>query len=941
MNALIKLLDIRKSETKLVGLLLLHAFFNGIGIALCFTAANLIFLDNYGVARLPFAYTITAGILLVSGFVYSRYETKVKPSRFFRFVLIGCSLLMLANWFSFLSLNPLVMAFVLFISYWIIYQLTNLEFWGVAALVFNLRQSKRIFSLLGSGETIAKILGYLISPIIISYYSNTALILLAGIGFLFSSLIIWNLTASKKDYLHEKKDHDEHHQHQEMSILAILNVLRKDTFLFWTSMLAMVALFVYFTITYAFLDGVQHTIHENSEMAYLFGFLFGFGKLMNFLLKTFLSNRLIRNLGVKKVLLLLPVSLLIINALGVFGQLFGPGGEFFLWLFGLNMFFDELARSSLLKPFFLVLFQPLHNHRRLQGHTLAKGIMEPVGMGLAGIVLMILVRTSGLDLKLVSIYLTATVLIWIVVSLRVSKEYVKVVHSSLSMRWLVKTEVDISDYASKKLLLQSLESGEPIKVIYAMELLGLDHVHDCEKHISFLLQSDISEAQIKGLQFVQELQDTQFNELVLALIDSDNRQIKKEAFLTYFIVNEEAAAEVIAPYLDSEQEDNRKYALAYILKYGGIYAATLHGRRLIDLLENSSVDAMQDAAEIIGLIGAHNYYFPLIELLKQENMEVRKAAIQAAGETRNVRMLPFILEHIEDIGLFVSSSKALLKMGSSIFHDVSLKELKGLKLKLFLKACGDIESKESMRFLFKKLSYPDQDIARQASYSLESLGFKIDKNELSIVHTHLRLSVFQMMALMQIKSLMHFDLVHSAVENEINLIQQDVLRVLGFYYNRSVLNQIKDTLEKGNHESLANALERIELLVGKSFREEVLMIFEMPDYSSQRKDIRKKYGVSDNPVEMLRGILVGDLALSSYCRAIIIHHISAEWEDCLSNEVIEEYLTHDSALLREEIVGFIHTYRSEDFVNSLLIDEVLKVSKSSLKLLTTKKHATN
>ena len=103
MNAFIKLLDLRKSETNLVGLLLLHAFFNGIGIALCFTAANLIFLDNYGVGKLPFAYTVTAGILLVSGYIYSKYEVKVKPSRFFLFVLLSCSVLMLANWFSFFS----------------------------------------------------------------------------------------------------------------------------------------------------------------------------------------------------------------------------------------------------------------------------------------------------------------------------------------------------------------------------------------------------------------------------------------------------------------------------------------------------------------------------------------------------------------------------------------------------------------------------------------------------------------------------------------------------------------------------------------------------------------------------------------------------------------------------------------------------------------------
>jgi len=913
MNAFIKLLDLRKSETNLVGLLLLHAFFNGIGIALCFTAANLIFLDNYGVGKLPFAYTVTAGILLVSGYIYSKYEVKVKPSRFFLFVLLSCSVLMLATWFSFFSLNPMVMAFVLFVSYWVIYQLTNLEFWGVAALVFNLRQSKRLFSLLGSGETVAKIFGYMISPIIISYFSNTALVLIAGIGFLFSSIIIWSLTSSKKDYLQENSEHDEHHQHQEMSIGAILNVLRKDTFLFWTSMLAMVALFVYFTITYAFLDGVQHNIHENAQMASLFGFLFGFGKLMNFLLKTLLSNRLMRNLGVKTVLLLLPITLLIINAVGVFGQFFGPEEQFFLWLFGLNMFFDELARSSVLKPFFLVLFQPLHNHRRLQGHTLAKGIMEPVGMGLAGIVLMILMRTSGLDLKLVSIYLTLTVVVWILVSLKVSKEYVKVVHSALSMRWLVRKEVNISDFASRKLLLQSLESDDPLKIIYAIELLGVHHVHDVERHISLLIKSDISEAHFKGLQFIQELKDQRYNDLVLQSMQSSNRRIIKEAFKTYFVVNEEVAAQEIAPFLDIKDHEIRKYALANVLKYGGIYAATLYGKLLIDLLEDDSYQSKIDAAEIIGLIGAHNYYFPLIDLLKTSDVSVRRAAIEAAGETKNVKMLPHILAHLEEHGLFVACSKALIKLGVSIFHDSQIHELKGLRLKLFLKACADIESKESINFLLTYLSYPDSDIARQASYSLESLAYKMDGQNLTVLHTRLKIGVAQMMGLMHVRSLIKGELLHSAIANEKRLIQEDALRLLGFLYSRNVLNQIKDTLATNDHESLANALERIELLVGKRFREETMLVFDMPEFANQRKDVRKRYELNENPIEMLGQLLVGEKAISDYGKAILIHHIPEEYASCLTKEALDEMLNDDAALLREETQGFIRKYRNKEF----------------------------
>ena len=59
----------------------------------------------------------------------------------------------------------------------------------------------------------------------------------------------------------------------------------------------------------------------------------------------------------------------------------GPGG-LMLYVCGLFLV-QEVLRRAFFDPVFLVLFQPLPAAERLQAHTLAKGIYEPLGMGLA------------------------------------------------------------------------------------------------------------------------------------------------------------------------------------------------------------------------------------------------------------------------------------------------------------------------------------------------------------------------------------------------------------------------------------------------------------------------------------------------------------------------------------------------------------------------------
>ena len=55
--------------------------------------------------------------------------------------------------------------------------LTNLAFWGLATRLFNVRQGKRLFSLIGSGDMAASILGGFATPLLVAALGTPNLLL--------------------------------------------------------------------------------------------------------------------------------------------------------------------------------------------------------------------------------------------------------------------------------------------------------------------------------------------------------------------------------------------------------------------------------------------------------------------------------------------------------------------------------------------------------------------------------------------------------------------------------------------------------------------------------------------------------------------------------------------------------------------------------------------
>ena len=173
-------LGIRADEGQTVRLFFLHNFLLGIGTMLVYVTANVILLENKPETSLPVAYIVSALGMMGIGRIYAYFEHHLKLSQLVVRVLWAVILFtaVIAVLVAF-GESSVAAAVAIMVGFRGIYLLTNLEFWAVSSLVFDVRQSKRLFSIISSGDLPAKALGAILVALIHNHSDLLALLVLA------------------------------------------------------------------------------------------------------------------------------------------------------------------------------------------------------------------------------------------------------------------------------------------------------------------------------------------------------------------------------------------------------------------------------------------------------------------------------------------------------------------------------------------------------------------------------------------------------------------------------------------------------------------------------------------------------------------------------------------------------------------------------------------
>ena len=381
-----RLLGIRPGEGRTVALFGLHNFLLGIGGILVYVSANLILLEFEPERNLPLGYLCSAAALLAVAKGYDWLEHRL-PLRTLASRALLAAVGLTVGVGGLVAFGHSVAAAVAVVTgYRIIYLLASLEFWGVSAVVFDVRQSKRLFSLISAGDMPAKALGAVLAAVVHHTDQLYALLLVALAAYAGAYLVLQRTLRT-----HVVEAGAGPGRAARPRPPAAIEQLFGGSRLVFTLCLSVAAIAaVAAGIEYFFFINVKEKFHHEGDVMQAVGLVLAGTYLAALLAKLLLSGRALDRLGLRRTLVLLPATVL--AALGGFGLLrLGGGGATGQLVYFCGLFLVlEVLRRTVFEPAFLVLFQALAPAVRLRGHTLAKGFYEPLGLALAGALLLAL-----------------------------------------------------------------------------------------------------------------------------------------------------------------------------------------------------------------------------------------------------------------------------------------------------------------------------------------------------------------------------------------------------------------------------------------------------------------------------------------------------------------------------------------------------------------------
>ncbi len=884
--------------------LFFHNFFQGVGIAFFFTAANALFLQFYSVKWLPWVYLTSALLLFLFGRAYAHFEHHWSIKKLMTYVVATLFFVPLIFYSGLAVWQQAGLIFLLMAFHRVLYMLNSLEFWGLSALAFNVRQSKRTFPLIGAGDIPAKLLGYLAVSAIVPYTGIEALLLIASGAFLISFFFVQQLVKHHKNAFRQKSDIPDFSPKFETTKNWLPTTYFRSPFILWISLLSVVSLIALTLLDYAFLIEVKYSFKKKENLAQFFGLLFSFGYALILISKFLISGRMIERLGVVRSAFILPVFLSISSLLALTIGVFTSDPAILLWVYSAILIGVSIIRYSIDDPNLMTLFQPLSKSLRLHGHTLVKTIMNPLGLLIAGSgLLLILYATDAVNLTLISAILLVFSLAMILIAFKVRKHYLQQLFHAVRTRYFEGSALSISSPKALQFLEQKIATGTEGEAIHSLKLLSQNQ----PKHWSELLSSAIQHQgeQVKTYAISlarQEPGALSRGKLLQILKNEKSPSVLQAAIYALPEVVPEKIS-LLYNFIENENPVIQATAIRALLSSEQLEAETKAGQIVLKLIKSEDPKDLIFACNLLQQIEKKNNYPLLLPLFKSQYPEVVSAAIQTAGKMRHPS-LHSILWQVFDKNpsqpnllstLAAYSNQNLTDIQNRLSNDEN-SIIIDRQLCLLLAKIG---TSNALKLLFNELNHT---VAEMRSFVVRLLyrsSFSLDENnEKQFAFYCDRWISKALRLLFAEEKYKNFAEIASAFHWERKNKIEEVLMLLSCKYGRKKFKRIIDSLSLGNPDRLATALEMLEYELPRSlFRPIESMLdpsFERDRLHSIKKGNPELQGIENIQKDILKNHWKD---YSRWTVAVTLKYIKNRAELL---PYVESLKKHNSALIQEQ-----------------------------------------
>lgn len=864
--------DIRPGESLP---LLLTFFYIAVVIASFLLAKPIrsgLFLNKFGAYKLVYVYVGVPLALSIFVPIYTRIAAHVGQQIAIVGSLIFFSLNVVAFWylFRFHPFSILPAAFYIWVNCYAI--IAPVQAWTFANTVFDTRQAKRLFGLIGSGASLGAITGGLMASRLVKPVGGTVnlLLVLAGLIALGAAIVsvAWRIVPARRSPQGEggpRRVIRATDRRARAPFRRTLRLVRDTPYLRWiAALVVLVAIVTQWTQFQFALAAEQRFAGDPDRLTQFYGnFSFYLG-MVAFTVQLLLTGAALRTFGIGFTILLLPISL----GLGSMSILLVPVLATVL----ITNAFDQGLRFSIDKATFELLYLPLPAGVKEQVKPTIDVAVNRFADAIGGILLalatqgfsLVLFKLPGAGFGLRGTAAVNLVLIglWIIVALALRRGYVEAIGDSIRQHRLKaeRASATVFDRSTTELLARTLREGKPADVLYALSLFEAQYRNATHPALQELLHHPAAEVRSKALAILRAAGDRSVVPRVEEMLHDRDLDTRTEALLYLaYVMHEDPLARVrkLGDFPDFSIRAGIVACLARPGRMQNLDAARLVIDRMLDEHGAGGQRARLEAARLIAALPqelAGEFDGHLQRLLDDPDPDVLRQAIRAVGRFRQPAPAARVLARLGDPALQSDAAETLARLGDPI---VPL-----LRAHLFDAATPG-------------------DLRREIPAVLMRIGTPAAEQALveSLLHTD------PMLRLRIVASLNKLRQTHPEIPLDLRVVETLLgAEILGHYRSYQILGTLAEALHNDD-DPVVQALKQ-------SMEQELERIFRLLGLVYQEQDLHSAYfGLrSTNPSVRANALEFLDNILKPQLRSLLVplldSHVAIEERVALANRVV-------------------------------------------------------
>lgn len=555
---------------------------------------------------------------------------------------------------------------------WLLYVLAELmgtmiviQFWTFAQDIFNAREAKRLFGLIGAGGQAANVFYGFLAAGLSRHFGAESLLVLSAANLLacggFAILVgrRFGGSAQVAARLRERSLAQRRQRPKEQSTSPrqrFSSALNSKSFkseflnphLLALAAIAVVGAFTVNLVDFQFKAAAEQHI-DSAHLGSFFGQFYALCGAAALLIQLGLTGRVLEKFGILASLLPLPIGI----AVGSLTGLYFPSA----WTASLAKGSDSILRFTLNDASMQLLYVPIPAHARGRAKAITEGILRPVGAVSAGALLVWLSLAphsgTGPSPEITTVVVAGTV-VWLLLLVWSRREYLRSLMDTLQHRKLDLHNSPLAvDHATAQSLARVLRGEDVLAVLNAVELIGHASSWNFTPELLALLRHPVSSVRHAAARALVKRQASApqaesqeslelFAELRLMLGDPEAWCVAA-AIEALCALRKEGAFELVSPFIHDPRPGVRTAVVVGLVRHAGLEGILFAADELKRQLQHETEFDRELAAAMLGSIGVREFYSPLLKFLDDPSPRVKRAAVIAAGRLRSPQLLESLL----------------------------------------------------------------------------------------------------------------------------------------------------------------------------------------------------------------------------------------------------------------------------------------------------------